>query len=88
MGVISFPAMAYTNKAANKPPVNATNKGDQANISGAKMVVAVTAKYAPAFTPNVAGEARGLRVTVWNNAPAIPRDAPANIPMVVRGSLM
>ena len=51
-----------------------------------KAVTTVTAKYAPPVTARVSGDAKGLRASDWNRAPATPKAMPTRIPAPTRGS--
>ena len=72
--------------AAARPPTNATSaRGPQRYVDPERRRDG-TAKYAPAFTASVSGEASGLRATDWNSAPATPRAKPTASPAASRGS--
>jgi len=80
------PASPSTTPAAASPPAKATMPDAQNGTLTPNAVTAVTAKYEPAVTPSVSGEASGLRASDCMSSPATPRAAPTAIPAASRGT--
>ena len=82
MRVVDVPAPdnPSTSTAAVSPPRNATPPEAQSGMVSPNAATATTARYDPAVTARVSGEANEFRVSDCNNAPAIPSAQPDGDP--------
>src|SRR5215203_4031676 len=74
-----------TRAAAASPPRNATAPPPTTGSTMPKAATATTARYDPAFTASVSGEASTLRETVCITRPATPSATPTSTPAASRG---
>ena len=77
---------ASTSTAAANPPRKATPPAGNAGSEIPKAANTTTARYAPAFTPSVSGEASGFRASDCRPAPANPNARPTSTPASSRGN--
>ncbi|CAM5260556.1 hypothetical protein SGRI78S_03010 [Streptomyces griseus subsp. griseus] len=75
-----------TTPAASSPPRKAVAPAGSAGSVMPNAATATTARYAPALTASVSGEASMLRDTDWRAAPAAPSAQPTSSPAASRGS--
>jgi hypothetical protein len=81
------PASPSTITAPTRPPMNATVPEAQIGSAMPNAAITVTARYEPAVTPRVSGEASALRDSDCSSVPATPSAIPTVTPAARRGIL-
>ncbi len=77
---------ASTRAAAASPPNRASPPDTGTGSTSPNAAAAATARYAPALTASVSGEAIALRAIVCSSEPATPSASPTQTPASSRGS--